>query len=60
MRVMRAVEAAKEARSHLKASPAVYAKRTDLPASAWGGPGGAYLPPAVKTLVDRRRPHDEL
>lgn len=43
-----------------RASRDIYEKRTDLPASEWGGPNGAYLPADIKAVVDKRRVRDEL
>ncbi|WWC61447.1 uncharacterized protein I303_104031 [Kwoniella dejecticola CBS 10117] len=62
LRVMEEVEqVAQELKIERQASPAIYDKRTDLPGTNWGGPKGAYLPPAVKQIVDRRtRIVDEL
>ncbi|KAK8861779.1 hypothetical protein IAR55_002602 [Kwoniella newhampshirensis] len=60
LRVMRAVEQAAYRRRDERPSSAIYGKRTDLPASNWGGPNGAYLPGKVKAIVDRRHLRDEL
>lgn len=59
-RIMFKVEEAAVAARGRRASTSVYSQRRDLPASEWGGPGGAYLPPKVKRVVDSRRLRDEL
>jgi membrane dipeptidase len=60
LRVMRDAEAVKAKLISRRPSSAVHSARTDLPATDWGGPNGAYLPPKVKQLVDKRRVRDEL
>lgn len=60
LRVLKDVERVKESLKDRLPSSAVYEKRKDLPATRWGGPGGAYLPPGVKSLVAQRKLRDEL
>lgn len=60
LRVLRQVEAVKGQMGSTPPSSMIYEQRTDLPATNWGGPNGAYLPPGVKSLLAKRAVRDEL
>lgn len=61
LRVMEEVEVVRDSLSQQEPSPAVWEKRTDLPALNWGGPNEAYFPYEVRTAVAKLNiRHDEL
>lgn len=64
MRIMDKVDAVAESKQNELASPAVWEKRKDLPATKWGGGGhDTYWPRDVKKRVQEIRKewgHDEL
>ena len=63
MRIMDKVDAVSESLKGRRPSSAIWEKRTDLPATRWGGGGGidVYWPPDVKeTVKNMRIRHDEL